>query len=176
MKKFFICLYFASITPCQAAVHVNNQKSDDMGYLQYEINKLEQELAQKTEKLNKCASKNKNFQIAGIATVGLATAGVATNIALYSKMQTQEKQAKNMGNKIINASDQYTRLINEVNQLNKNLDKEQFKKEAKKLLTDDEMEHFAELYNNPPATDLDLTDSDIAILKKIIEAKRASQK
>lgn len=175
MKKFLICLYFASITPCQAAVHVNNQKSDDMGYLQHEINKLEQELAQKTEKLNKCASKNKNFQIAGIATVGLATAGVATNIALYSKMQAQVKQAENMDNKIINAYNQYEALCDELEQLKKNLDEEKLVTEGAKRLTPAELHHIQELIANKVA-EKDLTDSDITIMKKLVDAMRASQK
>lgn len=173
MTKYILAVIFVHlvVSPCVAGIQISNVSSaDDLGHLRNEIAKLEAELASNTEKLNACASKNKNFKIAGIATIGLTSAGVATNIALHSKAKNQEKQAHSMLNKIKMAEAE----VDEFAHLLENVDQEKFTQELKKTLTDDELKRLAEIYEM--SDDKALSDSDKVLLAKIIKVAKNSQK
>jgi len=183
MKISLMCLILCIATPCMAAVRVVGGENDGLDYLRNEISRLEKQLEQKTETLNKCAEKNKNFQIAGIVTVGLAGAGVATNISLYSKMKDQKKLAENMNNKIRTANAEMDRFMNDMEKWSQNLDYDKFLQELDTQLTDTEKQRVVELYNN----DFDLEkvyngntdnipESDKVLFEKVIRAMRKCQK
>lgn len=116
--------------------------------------------------------KNKNFKIAGIATVGLTVAGVATNISLYSKMKDQKKMAINMNNKIKNANIQADEFINDMEKLSKNIDYDKYMSELEYSLTDAEKQR---LIDDEFSFDAN-SESDKVLLKKMIRAMRNSQK
>ena len=184
MKKYLLFAMLANLmlSPCSGTVQIKSYTAapnNDSDYIRNEIAYLEKELATKTEKLNACASKNKNFQIAGIATVGLAGAGVATNISLYSKMKDQKKQADNMM-KTINAADaQANDLLKEMERLTANLDLDRFVRALDGSLTQSERERITELQNQnwDLGADTDsVSDSDKLLLEKIIKAMKNSQK
>lgn len=187
MKKiilFAIVINLGSF-PCLEAIQIKSYNSsyNDLDYIHNEIAQLEQELVTKTEKLNACASKNKNFQIAGIATVGLAGAGVTTNISLYSKMKAQKKQAEKMTKKIKTADAELDKFLADSEQWSKNLDSDKFLRELDNQLTDTEKSRLIKLYNNdfnPDKTYNDDTDnileSDKVLLLKIINTAKNSQK
>ena len=186
MKKFLVCLIVGIfVLPCNGAIQVKlaGGSDDGLDYLRNEIKKLENELNSKTEKLNKCAEKNKNFQIAGIATVGLAGVGVATNISLYSKMKDQKKLAENMNNKIRTANAEMDRFMSDMEKWSQNLDYDKFLQELDTQLTETEKQRVVELYNN----DFDLEkvyngntdnipESDKILFEKVIRAMRKCQK
>lgn len=110
-------------------VNINtNGYTDEFATLRNEIKHLENELDRKTKQLNKCAKKNKNFQIAGIATIGLATAGVATNIALNDKIKNQQKQNANLINKIKLSNENTTLTLSEIEKMKQNVDEEKFQR------------------------------------------------
>ena len=152
-----------------AAITFSTTKtSDGLNSLRNEISKLESELAQKTEKLNKCAQKNKNFQIAGIAAVGLTGAGVAANIStnktnknLLNKISKTEQEIATTEQKI---DDIYTqgeilaeKLDAQMEQL-ANIDQEKFIANINEQLTDAEKKHIENALDkkikqdNPTAT------------------------
>ena len=152
-----------------AAITFSTTKtSDGLNSLRNEISKLESELAQKTEKLNKCAQKNKNFQIAGIAAVGLTGAGVAANIStnktnknLLNKISKTEQEIATTEQKI---DDIYTqgeilaeKLDAQMEQL-ANIDQEKFIANINEQLTDAEKKHIVNALDkkikqdNPTAT------------------------
>ena len=152
-----------------AAITFSTTKtSDGLNSLRNEISKLESELAQKTEKLNKCAQKNKNFQIAGIAAVGLTGAGVAANIStnktnknLLNKISKTEQEIATTEQKI---DDIYTqgeilaeKLDAQMEQL-ANIDQEKFIANINEQLTDAEKKHIENTLDkkikqdNPTAT------------------------
>ena len=183
MKISLMCLILCIATPCMAAVRIVGGENDGLDYLRNEISRLEKRLEQKTETLNKCAEKNKNFQIAGIVTVGLAGAGVATNISLYSKMKDQKKLTENMNNKIAIADTKVSEFEKEREKLLQNLDYNKFLQELDTQLTDTEKQRVVELYNN----DFDLEkvyngdtdnipESDKVLFEKVIRAMRKCQK
>ena len=181
MKISLMCLVLCIVTPCMAAVRIVGGENDGLDYLRNEISRLEKKLEQKTETLNKCAEKNKNFQIAGVVTVGLAGAGVATNISLYSKMKDQKKLTENMNNKIATADTKFSEFEKEMEKLLQNLDYNKFLQELDTQLTDAEKQRVVELYDN----DFDLekvynynTDNipDKELLEKVIRAMRKCQK
>ena len=178
MKKFLMCLIVGAFTvPCSGAVQVKmvGGTDDGLDYLRNEIRKLENDLANKTEKLNKCAEKNKNFQIAGIATVGLAGAGVATNISLYSKMKDQKKQAENMNNKIATANTKMNEFEKEMEKWAQNLDPEKFYEECQKEnITDADFQRIKQKIDQDDFENI--TESDKIIMEKILRAARKSQK
>ena len=189
MKKFFIFFIIGIllIRPCNSAVKIASVGGSDDGlnYLRNEINKLETELYSKTNKLNKCAEKNKNFQIAGVATVGLAVTGVATNISLYSKMKDQKKMAINMNNKIKYAGTQTNSFIKDIENLSQNVDYDKYVKELDSNLTPTEKQRLIEFYDNDfdldkvygrNIDDSDILESDKVLLKKMIHSMRNSQK
>ncbi len=155
MTKLLILFLFTPIliSPCMAAITFSTTKtSDGLNSLRNEISKLESELAQKTEKLNKCAQKNKNFQIAGIAAVGLTGAGVAANIStnktnknLLNKISKTEQEIATTEQKI---DDIYTKgeilaekLDAQMEQL-ANIDQEKFIANINEQLTDAEKKHI----------------------------------
>ncbi|MFQ6760210.1 MAG: hypothetical protein ACLRFM_02320 [Alphaproteobacteria bacterium] len=127
MKKFLIYLIIISFSsPCNADIQINSTDSfpnDGLNYLRNEIRKLETELNTKTDKLNKCAAKNKNFKIAGVTTVSLTGVGVATNISLYSKTKDQVNQANNMNQSITKTNKDWKDFQNEMNSLDIDFDK-----------------------------------------------------
>lgn len=182
MKKFLICFIICIIValPCDGATQIKttNDSNDNLNYLYNEIRKLENELNLKTQKLNKCARKNKNFQISGIAAVGLAGAGVATNISLYSKMKNQKKSAENMVNKIKTSNTQIETFFSDLEKMKANLDNDKFSQELSSSLTDAERQRLIELYNNrfDFPDDKDISESDKILLNKIISAMRKCQK
>lgn len=187
MKKFFISFIagILFISSCNGAVKIAGPSDDGLNYLRNEIRKLENELYTKTEKLNKCAAKNTNFQIAGTATVGLAVAGVTTNISLYSKMKDQKKMAINMGNKIKNANIQIDSFTKDLENLSENVDYDKFLHELDRTLTPTEKQRVVELYDNDfdldkvygrDIDDSDVLESDKVLLGKMISAVRNSQK
>lgn len=188
MKKILVNLFFIFVVlPCNSAIQVtvNNGSNDGLGYLRNEIRKLENELELKTNKLNKCAEKNKNFQIAGIATIGLMVTGVTTNISLYSKIKDQKKMAINMNNKIKNANIQADNFMKDVEKLSQNVDYDKYVLELDSSLTDAEKQRFIEMYNNDfdldkmyngNVNDSNISESDKVLLGKMVRAMRNSQK
>lgn len=174
MKKLLVFMVLCSVTPCMAAVQYVGGANDGLDYLRNEIRKLENDLANKTEKLNKCAEKNKNFQIAGIATVGLAGAGVATNISLYYKMKDQKKQAENMNDRIKTANSKMAEFETEMEKWAKNLDPDKFYEECQKEnITEADWERLKKKVDSDFE---DLTESDKILMEKILRAARNSQK
>lgn len=188
MKKILVNLFFIFVVlPCNGAIQVtvNNGSDDGLGYLRNEIRNLENELELKTDKLNKCAAKNKNFKIAGIATIGLTVAGAATNISLYSKIKDQKKMAISMSDKIKNANIQADEFMKDMEKLSENIDYDKYFQELDSLLTDSEKQRFIELYDNDfdldklyngNASDSNISESDKVLMKKMARAMRNSQK
>ncbi len=178
MKQLLVVLAFLCAVRPSAAVVSVGQKNDGLDYLRNEISRLETELAQKTEKLNKCAKKNKNFQVAGIATVGLAAAGVTTNISLYSKMKDQKKLAQQMNNRIKTANVKTEQFFADFEKQSQNVDYDKFVQKMDSSLTDTEKQRFIELGEND-FNNLDqdnISESDKVILEKMMVAMRDSQK
>ncbi len=177
MKQLLVVIAFLCAVRPSAAVIVG-QQNDGLDYLRNEISRLEKELAQKTEKLNKCAKKNKNFQVAGIATVGLAAAGVTTNISLYSKMKDQKELAQQLNNRIKTANVKTEQFFADFEKQYQNVDYDKFLQKMDSTLTDAEKQRFVELAEND-FNNLDennISESDKVILEKMVIAVRDSQK
>lgn len=173
--KYYLTIFCIIIaTPCFATIQVTKDNSGDgLIALRNEITQLENQLASKTETLNKCAEKNKNFQIAGITTIGLAGVGVATNVSLNSKLKDQKLSIENMKNKIKTADTESEKFMKDFEELQKNLDTEKFTQEIKNTLTEQEFSRLQELYNN----DFDnISESDKVLFNKIIHTMRKCQK
>lgn len=154
MKPFFTIVLFGGILSselCMAAVQINvNNFNDEYVSLRNEIRHLENELVEKTERLNKCAEKNKSFKIAGVATVGLAGAGIATNISLYDKIKSQQKRNEQLVNRIENAKT----LRKDFEHLAENVDMDKFEQvfsqEISSQFTESELARLEELNNRSP--------------------------
>lgn len=185
MKKHFIYTIVGLVAsvPCIAANIKKVGSDDNTNHLISEIRTLENQLEQKNEILNKCASKNKNFQVAGIATVGLAGIGIATNVSLYSKMKEQIKQSESMKNKIQDADISWQNFSTEIDTLSRNIDKNCYNLWFNNELNDSEQMRFTELYNNRSnldefySFDLDnIPESDKVIFEKMVRGMRKCQK
>ncbi|MBQ6736413.1 MAG: hypothetical protein IJQ90_02905 [Alphaproteobacteria bacterium] len=182
MKKFLMYLIIWTFAlPCDAVqIKQIGGSNDGMDYLRNEIIKLENNLANKTEKLNECAEKNKNFQIAGIATVGLAGVGVATNISLYSKMKDQVKQGEQMDTYIKNAEADWAKFEQGFNEWSKNLDEQCFSNYYNTQLTHRERTRFEDLYihryNIEKYIGDDISESDKTLFIKMAQGMRKCQK
>ncbi len=179
MKKFLIYLIIISFSsPCNADIQINSTDSfpnDGLNYLRNEIRKLETELNTKTDKLNKCAAKNKNFKIAGVTTVGLTGVGVATNVSLHSKIKDQKNLVANLNNKIKSADTEANKLIQEIQELGVNADVEKCQKEIAEKLTSAEISRF-EYFANADENEPELSESDKILLEKFISILRQCQK
>lgn len=177
MKKFlmYIFLIVSTSSVCMAAIKIVGAENDGLDYLRNEIRKLEKQLEQKTEELNKCAKKNNNFKIAGITAVGLAGVGVVTNISLYSKIKDQKKLAENMKSKIKTANVQMDSFANDMEKWSKNLDNDKFVQELDIQLTDAEKQRLIEIHNDD--SDIEkVSESDKILLEKVIRAMQKCQK
>jgi len=183
VKRIILCFisscFFA--LPCVAAVQMYaNASSDNLDSLRNEITHLEKELATKTEKLNKCASKNKNFKIAGIATVGLTGVGVATNVAMHTKIKDQKKQIDNIIKKIDTADARGEEFLKEMERLLANVDEDRWLEELENTLTDEEWSRWEELSHEFEKDDVvvddDFLDTNMVLFEKIIRSMRNSQK
>lgn len=159
MKPFFTIVLFGGILSselCMAAVQINvNNFNDEYVSLRNEIRHLENELVEKTERLNKCAEKNKNFKIAGVATVGLAGAGIATNISLYDKIKSQQKRNEQLVNRIEHAKIEYAKTFGkDFEHLADNVDMDEFEQvfsqEISSQFTESELARLKELRNRYP--------------------------
>lgn len=179
MKKFLIYLIIISFSsPCNADIQINSTNSspnDGLNYLRNEIRKLETELNTKTDKLNKCAAKNKNFKIAGVTTVGLTGVGVATNVSLHSKIKDQKNLVANLNNKIKTADAETNKLIQEIQELGVNADVEKCQKEIAEKLTPAEISRL-EYFANTDENELGLSESDKVLVEKCIRILRQCQK
>lgn len=157
MKPFFTLVLFGGILSselCMAAVQINvNNFNDEYVSLRNEIRHLENELVEKTERLNKCAEKNKNFKIAGVATVGLAGAGIATNISLYDKIKSQQKRNEQLVNRIEHAKT-LGKDVEHLEHLAENVDMDKFEQvfsqEISSQFTESELARLEELNNRYP--------------------------
>lgn len=157
MKPFFTIVLFGGILSselCMAAVQINvNNFNDEYVSLRNEIRHLENELVEKTERLNKCAEKNKNFKIAGVATVGLAGAGIATNISLYDKIKSQQKRNEQLVNRIEHAKT-LGKDVEHLEHLADNVDMDKFEQvfsqEISSQFTESELARLEELNNRYP--------------------------
>lgn len=157
MKPFFTIVLFGGILSselCMAAVQINvNNFNDEYVSLRNEIRHLENELVKKTERLNKCAEKNKNFKIAGVATVGLAGAGIATNISLYDKIKSQQKRNEQLVNRIEHAKT-LGKDVEHLEHLAENVDMDKFEQvfsqEISSQFTESELARLEELNNRYP--------------------------
>ena len=157
MKPFFTIVLFGGILSselCMAAVQINvNNFNDEYVSLRNEIKHLENELVEKTERLNKCAEKNKSFKIAGVATVGLAGAGIATNISLYDKIKSQQKRNEQLVNRIENAKT-LGKDFEHLEHLADNVDMDEFEQvfsqEISSQFTESELARLKELNNRYP--------------------------
>lgn len=157
MKPFFTIVLFGGILSselCMAAVQINvNNFNDEYVSLRNEIRHLENELVEKTERLNKCAEKNKNFKIAGVATVGLAGAGIATNISLYDKIKSQQKRNEQLVNRIEHAKT-LGKDVEHLEHLAENVDMDKFEQvfsqEISSQFTESELARLEELNNRYP--------------------------
>ncbi len=157
MKPFFTLVLFGGILSselCMAAVQINvNNFNDEYVSLRNEIRHLENELVEKTERLNKCAEKNKNFKIAGVATVGLAGAGIATNISLYDKIKSQQKRNEQLVNRIEHAKT-LGKDVEHLEHLAENVDMDKFEQvfsqEISSQFTESELARLKELSNRYP--------------------------
>lgn len=157
MKPFFTLVLFGGILSselCMAAVQINvNNFNDEYVSLRNEIRHLENELVEKTERLNKCAEKNKNFKIAGVATVGLAGAGIATNISLYDKIKSQQKRNEQLVSRIENAKT-LGKDFEHLEHLADNVDMDKFEQvfsqEISSQFTESELARLKELNNRYP--------------------------
>ncbi len=182
MKKLPIYLFIcAFVEPCTAVQIKSVGGSDDnLGSLRNEIVKLESQLEQKTQMLNKCAEKNKNFQVAGIATVGLAGVGVATNVSLYSKMKAQTQQNTYMTNQIQNNYDTIKDFEQDLDDLSKNLDDQCFRDQYHQQLTYMEQARFEDLYTHRYNLEKyigdEISESDKTLFTKIIHGMQKCQK
>lgn len=159
MKPFFTIVLFGGILSselCMAAVQINvNNFNDEYVSLRNEIKHLENELVEKTERLNKCAEKNKSFKIAGVATVGLAGAGIATNISLYDKIKSQQKRNEQLVNRIENAKIEHAKAFGkDFEHLADNVDMDKleqvFSQELSSQFTESELVRLEELENRYP--------------------------
>ena len=171
-------LYFIVFLPRCDAIQISTVggSNDVLDYLRNEINKLETELANKTEKLNKCAEKNKNFKIAGIATVGLAGAGVVTNVSLYSKMKKQVTQGDNTIQEIDKTYKEWEAFQNEKSSLDIDWDKFEIAAEEEGLTTD-ELEYLLEHKHNLSNVSINsLSEKDRNLLKKFDRVLYKSKK
>lgn len=170
-------LYFTVFSSCHGGVQINTigGSNDKLDYLRNKIRKLEIELANKTEKLNKCAEKNKNFKIAGIATVGLAGAGVVTNVSLYSKMKNQATQWNNMAQEIAKTNQEWKDFLTEKNSLD--IDWNKFRTAAEEEdLTIDEYNYLVE-HNFFDGVSLSgLSESDRNLIQKVDRVLYKSKK
>lgn len=175
MKHFLTTLICLSIIhPCIAETQISTIYSGDgLIALRNEITRLENQLASKTETLNKCAEKNKNFQVAGVATIGLAGVGIATNVSLHSTIKEQKQQTENMKDKIKNADIESEKFTKEFEELEKNIDAEKFAQEIKTTLTEQEFARLQELYNNDFEN---IAESDKILFEKMLRAMRKCQK
>lgn len=157
MKPFFTIVLFGGILSselCMAAVQIKvNNFNDEYVSLRNEIKHLENELVEKTERLNKCAEKNKGFKIAGVATVGLAGAGIATNISLYDKIKSQQKRNEQLVNRIENAKT-LGKDFEHLEHLADNVDMDKFEQvfsqEISSQFTESELARLKELNNRYP--------------------------
>lgn len=191
MKPFFTMVLFGGILSselCMAAVQINvNNFNDEYVSLRNEIRHLENELVEKTERLNKCAEKNKNFKIAGVATVGLAGAGIATNISLYDKIKSQQKRNEQLVNRIEHAKT-LGKDVEHLEHLADNVDMDKleqvFSQEISSQFTESELARLEELNNRYPEwTDetimsLPASDKELVIkyLKVFYSSVKKSQK
>lgn len=157
MKPSFTLVLFGGILSselCMAAVQINvNNFNDEYVSLRNEIRHLENELVEKTERLNKCAEKNKNFKIAGVTTVGLAGAGIATNISLYDKIKSQQKRNEQLVNRIEHAKT-LGKDVEHLEHLAENVDMDKFEQvfsqEISSQFTESELARLEELNNRYP--------------------------
>ncbi len=174
MKHLLVVVAFLCAVRPAVAVVIVGQKNDGLDYLRNEINQLEKDLVQKTERLNNCAKKNKNFQVAGIVTTGLVVAGVTTNISLYDKMKDQKKLAHQMNNRIKTANVQTEQFFADFEKQSQNVDYDKFWQKMDSTLTDVEKQRFIELsendFNNV------VIESDKVLLEKMVITMRDSQK
>lgn len=176
MRYFISTIVLTIFTICNTfAVQIGAGSSSALYALQNEVAQLESELAQKQERLNKCAEKNKNFKIAGIATVGLAGAGVVANVAMAKKNQDRIQQIEKMNNKIAQANKIDAELVKKLNALKENLDENKFDKELEKL-TDEEIELFENMASSFDSEDYVPTPAEQEVLIKYIKIMQASQK
>lgn len=184
MKKF-LCLFLLTLClPSFAAINVKqngfstNNYNDDTRTLQNEINRLEKELEQKTERLNKCAAKNKNFQIAGITTLGLTGTGAIANIQMNSQIKDKKKQIDNAHEKIEQANLLGTEFEKDMEKWENNIDEEKIQAELVKELSPEQIQRVPEIFNNLEKIDnlSDLPESDRIIFEKVMNAAYHSQK
>lgn len=176
MRLLLVFIFLCISTPCGAAIKIISSQNNSLDSLRNEISKLETQLKQKTDTLNKCAQENKNFQIAGIATVGLAGAGVATNISLYSKIKDQKKIEKTLNSKIANAKLQEENFLNDVDKLSENLDYDKFLQNLDSQLTETEKQQIIRLYENDSDFEDNISDSDKKLFEKMVNIMQQSQK
>lgn len=192
MKPVFTLVLFGGILSselCMAAVQINvNNFNDEYVSLRNEIKHLENELVEKTERLNKCAEKNKSFKIAGVATVGLAGAGIATNISLYDKIKSQQKRNEQLVNRIENAKENAKTFGKDFEHLAENVDMDELEQvayqEFSSQFTESEFARLEELNNRYPEwTDetimsLPASDKELVIkyLKVFYSSVKKSQK
>jgi len=185
MKKILTGLIVGTIISLRvvgaSVKHIGND-NDGLGALRNEIRKLETELEQKTDTLNKCAEKNKNFQIAGIATIGLTGVGIATNISMRSKIKNQEKLTENMKNKIEQVDADAEILIQEMNALSENLDEQCYRDWFNMQLNSTERARFAEVYSHSDDIEKfydsdvkNIPESDKILFEKMIRGMRKCQ-
>lgn len=187
MKPFFTIVLFGGILSselCMAAVQINvNNFNDEYVSLRNEIRHLENELVEKTEHLNKCAEKNKNFKIAGVATVGLAGAGIATNISLYDKIKSQQKRNEQLVNRIEHAKT-LGKDVEHLEHLADNVDMDKFEQvfsqEISSQFTESELARLEELNNRYPEwtdeTIMSLPASDKELVIKCLKVFYGSVK
>lgn len=187
MKPFFTPVLFGGILSselCMAAVQINvNNFNDEYVSLRNEIRHLENELVEKTERLNKCAEKNKNFKIAGVATVGLAGAGIATNISLYDKIKSQQKRNEQLVNRIEHAKT-LGKDVEHLEHLADNVDMDKFEQvfsqEISSQFTESELARLKELRNRYPEwtdeTIMSLPASDKELVIKCLKVFYGSVK
>lgn len=180
MKKIICLILIIVCIPCfgaikQNGVAINNNYYDNTIALQNEISRLENELEQKTARLNQCAEKNQNFKIAGIAAVGLTGVGVATNISKYSKMREQEKTGEKIVKNIENEQEK-------VKNINENLNMDCVKRKISTELTFEERKRLSEIgeevlkNSSLYLSTFQASGSDGELLKKFMQIKRECQK
>ena len=161
MKKFLlISLCCILSTTVYSAELLNLSNSDGLDPLRSEIIQLQQQLEQKQKKLNECATKNKNFKIAGVATVGLAGAGVITNVSLANDMKEQLKEAENLGQRF--------------GEIVANADEKKLFDELDKTLTFTEKQRLKEIYES--SGNIEVSETDRSLLQKVSAAAQKSQK
>jgi hypothetical protein len=138
-----------------------------------EIGRLEIELKRKTSELESCADKTKDFQIAGVAALGLTAAGVAVNVSQYNKRKSQAYQNNAILAKGAAGLEENNRVLEDIDDIGerfgaalekmKSLDKDKLDKLIDENFTNSEWERVGEitgLLKSDPERFKHLSESD----------------